>query len=73
MNSDKIKNRLLFLINEAEQKIEEAKKAGDDKIRLYYEGSLYCTNMIISAMDCSIKVVDGQKTIVETTTKTYIK
>lgn len=73
MNSDKIKNRLLFLINEAEQKIEEAKKAGDDKIRLYHEGSLYCVNMIISAMDCSIKVVDGNKTIVETATKTYIK
>ena len=65
MNQEKTKIRLAFLINEAEKKIEEATKAGDDKIKWYYQGSLYSAKMMLIAMDCSLKVSDGKKTVVD--------
>ena len=65
MNAEKAKNRLTHLINEAEKFIEEAKKAGDDKIRIYYEGSLYCATMMLLAMDCTIKFDTKQKIVID--------
>ena len=65
MNPEKTKTRLAFLINEAETKIKEATKAGDDKIKWYYQGSLYTAKMMLLAMDCSNKVSGGKKIVVD--------
>ena len=65
MNAERSKARLALLINEAEQKIEEARKAGDAEIRRYYEGSLYCAKMMMTAMDCKLKVVNGKKYVAD--------
>ena len=65
INVDKIKNRLAFLVTEAEKRIEEAKKAGDNEIRWYYEGSLYSAKMMLLSIDCSIRVVNNQNVVIE--------
>lgn len=62
---EKMKARLAYLSTEAEQKIEEAKKAGDEGIRLYYEGSLYCVKMILSSMDSKIVERKGKRIVVD--------
>ncbi len=65
MNIEKSKQRLLHLINEAEQKITEAEKAGDREIKAYYQGSLYCAKMIVLGMDCKIGESNGKKIIID--------
>lgn len=65
MNIEKTKQRLLQLINEAEQRIAEAKKAKDTEIKAYYEGSLYCARMIVLGMDCKVGESNGKKIIID--------
>ena len=65
MSPEKTKKRLAFLINEAEQRIKESEKSGDKEMKWYYQGSLYSAKMMLIAMDCSIKLSEGKKIIVD--------
>ena len=63
MNENKVKARIAYLIKEAKQRINEAEKAKDRELKMYYEGSLYATRMMALAMDCDVEENENTVTV----------